>query len=162
MNRKEREHWLTNHGFHNVDAVVGAAEREGVLIVRAAALTLNESSGGLNIYGHEGSTPELYGQPVTEQNYKSIYLPRVATEGRNGVGLTQLTSAGYQEEADRIGGCWNAYFNCIVGFKLLHELIEQHGVWGGYEHFNGAGPAAEAYATKALAECQRLEREGLR
>ncbi len=160
--RKTREIWLKAHGFQNVTAIVVAAEqKDRPTIQRACALTLNESSGGYNVYGREGSTPALYGAEVTKANYKE-YLAHVAAEGRNGVGPTQLTLAGYQADADKLGGCWNPLFNCEVGFRLLHELIEIHGVWGGAMRYNGSGPAAEAYADKFVANEKHLIAEGLR
>lgn len=162
MDRHEREHWLAEHGFSNVDAIVGAAEmQDRPTIQRCAALTLNESAGGLNIYGREGSTPELYGQVVTKENYEGIYLPNIG-EGQNGIGPCQLTSAGYQQDADRLGGVWNAYCNCQVGFRLLHELIERYGVWAGAMHYNGSGPAAERYADEFVSHERALIGEGLR
>src|ERR1700683_1358587 len=142
VNRQQREHWLSARGFQNVNAIVGAAEEQDrPTIQRCCALTLNESSGGYNVYGEEGSTPQLYGRAVTEQNYKGIYLPNIG-EGLNGIGPVQLTSAGYQQDANRIGGVWNAFCNCQVGIRILHELIERYGVWAGAMHYNGSGPAA--------------------
>src|SRR5579872_1044915 len=109
MDRHQREHWLLAHGFHNVDAIVGAVEEQDrPTIQRACAMLLNETAGGANIYGSEGSTPELYEHAVTEQNYRDIYLPRRAHEGPNGVGPCQLTTPSEQDKADAIGGCWNA------------------------------------------------------
>jgi hypothetical protein len=163
LNRLKREHWLKEHGFHNVDAICGAEEQPNrPTIQRCCALLLNETSGGLNIYGHEGSTPTLWGRLVTEENYKYTYLRRRTVEGQNGVGPTQLTSEGYQQEADRIGGCWNPLHNMQVGFRILHELIQQHGVFGGFEHYNGSGPAAREYAIRAIVHEQTLIHEGLR
>lgn len=162
MDRVEREHWLTEHAFHNVDAIVGAAEEgDRPTIQRCAALTLNESSGGFNVYGHEGASPELYGQGVTEENYKGIYIPNL-WRGQNGIGPCQLTSAGYQHDANRLGGVWNAFCNCRVGFRLLHELIERYGVWAGAMHYNGSGPAAERYADEFVSHERALIAEGLR
>jgi len=162
MDRKSREDWLNAHGFRNTDAIVGAAEQnDRPTIQRCAALTLNESSGGYSIYGHEGSTPELYGKEVTKENYEGIYLPNIG-QGQNGIGPCQLTSSGYQQDANRLGGVWNAYCNCQVGFRLLHELIERYGVWAGFMHYNGSGPAAERYADEAVSHERALIAEGLR
>jgi hypothetical protein len=161
MDRHQREHWLTDHGFHNVDAIVGAAEQQDrPTIQRCAALTLNESSGGYNVYGREGSTPSLYGQNVTEQNYRDVYVPHL-DEGQNGIGPVQLTSSGYQADANRLGGVWNAFCNCQVGFRILHELIERYGVWAGAMHYNGEGPAAERYADEFVSHERTLIAEGL-
>lgn len=163
MNRQQREHWLTEHGFHNVDAICGSVEKHSrPTIQRACALLLNESSGGLNVYGHEGPLPELWGQPVTEANYQLYKAARDRGEGNNGVGPTQITSTSYQVEAERLGGCWNPLYNMDVGFLVLHALILIHGVWGGFEHYNGSGPAAEDYANRAVANEKRLIAEGLR
>ena len=171
MNRHERERWLTDHAFLNVSAICGAAEKPNrPTIQRCCALLLNESSGGLNIYGHEGPCPELYGQPVTEDNYKNVYKPaRERGEGLNGVGPTQLTAKEDQVEAEQLGGCWNALYNMDVGFHILHENIERGGVWWGFAAYNGGdgfeespGRAqAEAYADRAVANEKKLIAEGL-
>lgn len=163
MNRHEREHWLTAHGFHNVDAICGAAEKpDRPTIQRCCAMLLNETAGGLNIYGHEGPLPELRGREVTEANYQLYKAARNAGGGNNGVGPTQLTATGLQVQADHLGGCWNALYNMDVGFHFLHELIERYGVWGGFRSYNGSGPAAEAYADRAIANERHLLAEGLR
>jgi hypothetical protein len=163
MDRHEREHWLSDRDFRNVDAICGAAEKQDrPTIQRCCALLLNESSGGYNIYGHEGPCPELWGQPVTEQNYQVYKAARNRGEGNNGVGPTQLTATGFQVEAENLGGCWNPLYNMDVGFHFLHELIERYGVWGGFRSYNGSGPAAEAYADRAVAHERALIAEGLR
>jgi hypothetical protein len=162
VDRRQREEWLAAHGFRNVDAIVGAAEQgDRPTIQRCCALTLNESSGGYNVYGQEGSTRELYGKEVTKENYQDIYVPNL-WQGQNGIGPTQLTSAGYQEDANRLGGVWNAFCNCQVGFRLLHELIERYGVWAGAMHYNGSGPAAERYADEFVSHERAMIAEGLR
>jgi hypothetical protein len=162
MDRHEKEGWLLARGFVNVDAIVGAAEEgDRPTLARCCALLLNETAGGANIYGHEGPLPELWGQEVTEENYQRYKAARARGEGVNGVGPTQLTDAGLQIDAERLGGCWNAYHNCQVGFRLLHELIERYGVHDGARRYNGSGPAAEAYADRFVAHEQQLLREGL-
>jgi hypothetical protein len=163
MDRHERERWLGEHGFHNIDAICGAAEKaDRPTIQRCCAMLLNESSGGFNIYGHEGPLPELYGQEVTQANYQLYKAARARGEGVNGVGPTQITSAGLQIQAENLGGCWNPLYNMDVGFHFLHELIERYGAWGGFEHYNGSGPAAERYADEAIFHERQLIREGLR
>jgi|ERR1700729_1640632 len=163
MPRSQREAWLRSHGFQNVDAICGAAEKpDRPTIQRCGAMLLNESSGGYNLYGHEGPLPELWGQEVTEANYQLYKAARERGEGNNGVGPTQITSTGLQIQAQNLGGCWNPLYNMDVGFHFLHELIERYGVWGGARSYNGSGPAAERYADEFLFHERMLIEGGLR
>lgn len=173
MNRHEREQFFRFQGFQNVPAIVGALEKENVLPYRAGALVLNESSGGYNVYGREGATPELYGAAVTEENYKTLYVPRRATEGLNGVGPTQITALTFQDEADALGGAWDAYYNCCVGFHNFHELVSSQGEpWAAFAAYNGGAgwrddppdvrARVEDYANKAIAHSRTLMHAGLR
>jgi hypothetical protein len=68
----------------------------------------------------------------------------------NGVGPTQLTSSGLQDQADAEGGCWRLIPNMKVGFRFLHQLQTQHGVRNGFKSYNGSGRAAEEYADRAV------------
>jgi hypothetical protein len=70
---------------------------------------------------------------------------------RNGVGPAQCTSAQYQDTADELGGCWDPTANYRSGFRGLQALINTYGIFGGFEHYNGSGPAAIAYANSATA-----------
>lgn len=61
------------------------------------------------------------------------------------VGLT-LTWYAYQDQADRLGGCWEPRFQLRVGFGLLHDLTRRHGLADGIRRYNGSGSAAVAYS----------------
>jgi hypothetical protein len=105
-----------------------------------------ESSGGRNVF--QG------GDPVTKPLYRA-YLARRDTDGTTGVGPCQLTFAGYQDDADALGGCWVPQYNCRVGFKALGEFIDQHGHREAFGRYNGGTrwtdyPSAIRYADSAM------------
>src|ERR687894_620449 len=81
-------------------------ERGAMPLSRACALLEKESGGGHNVFGHDKGGAVI-GGTVTKESYRR-YLARVRSGqgARQGVGPTQLTFSGYQEEADRHGGCW--------------------------------------------------------
>lgn len=152
---------LEEHGIENGEtAIIVEHEHNRPTLARCLALLENES-GGANIFGADPDGIALprqwYDTPVTENKYR-VYLKR-RHEGMtpNGVGPCQLTSAGLQDEADNLGGCWKVDPNMKVGFAFLHQLILEHGVFGGFEHFNGSGPAAVEYAIRALARAKAWE-----
>ena len=121
-------------------------KRGAMPLSRACALLEKETGGGRNVFGHDPGGA-VVGGAVTRETYRT-YLDRVrrGVGRRQGVGPTQLTSAGYQDEADRHGGCWRPNINMYVGFSALAANIKQHGVHGGMRRYNGSGPRAEAYA----------------
>lgn len=137
-------------------AVEVSHEKDRPTLPRCLALLENESAGE-NIYGREGALPALWGTHVTEANYREYETARSRGEGNNGVGPCQLTSTGYQVEADNLGGCWVPKHNMQVGFSILHQLILRRGVWGGFESYNGSGPPAEAYANRAVGRAEAWE-----
>jgi hypothetical protein len=105
-----------------------------------------ESSGGRNVFAG--------GDPVTEELYRA-YLARRDTDGTTGVGPTQLTFAGYQDQADALGGCWVPRYNCRVGFGALAGLIERYGHREAFGRYNGGTrwtdyPSAIRYADSAM------------
>lgn len=169
-NRHAREQWLTRREYVNVDAIVGAAEHEGVLVPRAVALVTNETATGRNIYSDSEGPSELRGQLVTEKNFQAVIEPwHHGTGGETGIGPYQLTSWDLVEEANRLGGVWNAYCSAQVALHLFHELVGEHGVYWAAAAYNG-GPgwatspgagAAERYAERFQATERRLLAEGL-
>ena len=38
-----------------------------------------------------------------------------------------------------------------VGFLFLYQLQREYGAEGGFVHYNGSGPAADAYGARAMA-----------
>lgn len=157
--RARREAWLRDHSFQNVDAIVGAAEMPNRPSIQRCAAMIAKESYGRNLY-QEGSI--LGGQEVTRANFQGTVSPwHYDTGGTTGIGMCQLTYWGFVLLANSKGGVWNAYCNCQAGFETLHELIEEHGVWGGFERWNGEGWAAEQYADDAVALERLFTAQGL-
>jgi putative peptidoglycan binding protein len=137
--------------------VVELAAAAGLDLACAATLLEKESGGGRNVWGHDPvRTGGLYrkGGEVTREAYLA-YKARRAELGAQGVGPCQLTWRGYQDEADRRGGCWDWRVNVAVGFETLAGLIRAHGVRGGFRRYNGSGPMAEKYADDAMEKLAR-------
>lgn len=122
-------------------------------LARCLALLENESA-GRNEFGSEGPGDDgayRWGGEVTEAGYRILRQLEADGYGDNGVGPVQLTWPGYQDEADRIGGCWRPRYSMAVGFVTLHRLIQREGsVQGGYGAYNGSGYYG-AYAQEAVA-----------
>lgn len=148
---------LTNYGLGLADELVVAAQLEGIDLA-VAATVIEKESAGRNIWGSDTHiTAGTYtpGGPVTQANYLAYRAAVQAGRiGRNGCGPAQCTSAAYQNQADALGGCWDPVANMRSGFRGIQALINQYGVFGGFEHYNGSGPAAIAYANDAMAKYQ--------
>jgi hypothetical protein len=142
---------LAVHGIQRAVEVVELATAAGLELAAAATLLEKESGGGDNVFGHDPvHTAGIYqyGQPVTQDVF--IRYREARNQGRigcQGVGPTQLTSAGFQDQADRAGGCWDWTANCKTGFEILAGEIRDHGVRGGFLAYNGAA----SYADDAMA-----------
>jgi hypothetical protein len=145
---------LSRNGIKRAPEVVELAALAGLELAAAATLLQKESGGGANVYGHDpvqtGGFYEL-GGPVTKTNYKK-YKEHRSQFGAQGVGPTQLTFPGFQDRADLRGGCFDWRVNVLVGFEILSGHISANGVKKGFRAYNGSGPAAERYATDALAK----------
>lgn len=143
---------LASYGIITPDLVVVAAKVAGLELAAAAALLDMESSGGRNVWGSDPvQTGGCYvkGTAVTPAAYRA-YRSRRAEIGAQGVGPCQLTYPGLQDAADAVGGCWLVEANLRVGFTHLAALVQNHGDHDGFAAYNGSGPAAEAYAAKAM------------
>jgi hypothetical protein len=144
---------LAAGGILRAPEVVAAAQQAGLELASAATLLQMESGGGRNIYGHDDvPTGGAYvkGGEVTEANYRAyLAAVRAGKAGRQGVGPCQLTWSGYQDQADRLGGCWRWEINLRVGFTTLAALQGTHGRLEGFRAYNGTGAQARAYAAKA-------------
>lgn len=154
MNDRQRVKLIESHGIQNAKTCVEVEHQQyRPTLARCLAMLENESS-GRNIFGADPGGTALprgwYNALVTEDRYK-VYAKR-RNEGMtpNGVGPCQLTATFLQVAADRRGGCWVPKHNMEIGFAFLHGLILQHGVFGGFEAYNGSGPAAVAYAERAV------------
>lgn len=146
---------LTAYGIGLADELVEAAQAEGIELAAAAAM-IEKESGGRNVWGSDGvATGGHYvkGAQVTQADYLA-YRAAVAANQilRQGCGPAQCTSAGYQISADVLGGCWLPVPNMRAGFRGLQAMINAYGVYGGFEHYNGSGPAAIAYANDAMSK----------
>ena len=116
------------------------------------AILCMETSGGLNIYGHD---PTIFvgAGPVTQANYAAYAHLRDVTGELQGVGPCQLTAKSLQQEADLAGGCWQPEHNLAVGAHFLAQLVTEHGgnLQAAASAYNGSGPAAEAYGVRVMA-----------
>lgn len=139
--------------------VVELAGAAGLDVAHAAVLLEKESAGGKNVWGSDGvETGGAYkkGAPVTREAYERYRaLQRAGSIGAQGVGPTQLTWPGYQDQADELGGCWDWRCNVRVGLRVLAQLQAQYGVRDGFRRYNGSGPMAERYADDAMTRLAR-------
>lgn len=141
---------------------VGDHPATGFALAACCAMA-EEESGGEHIWGHDAWDPiayprgkalpiELEGKPVHERDY--IIYKRLRNNGLQpqGCGITQLTSAGYQEDAEHAGGCWVPFFNARTGFAILKGLFAREGnPTAGFAAYNGSGAAALAYGERVEA-----------
>jgi len=137
------------HGILRPIYTYHAAQVEGVDLPSACAMLMMETGGGRNEFGHDWAFA-YEGQEVTEARYR--YLRELINQGKpsTGVGPCQLTSVGLLNEADKLGGAWDYLANLYVGFHYLKGLQDQHGIQAGFVAYNGAGPAAEQYGSRAM------------
>ena len=135
--------------------IVAEARRAGIPISLGCAL-VEQESGFRNVFGHDPvKTGQIRGGKVTRLQYTRYKALRALGRGMQGVGLTQLTWFGFQDEADRLGGCWKPTYQLRVGFRLLHDLIDKHGQADGIARYNGSGEAAERYSREVRAKQSR-------
>ncbi len=147
-------------GFKRPRRTVLAARKAGCPLSYALATVRMESTNGSNVFGHDGtsSIPNRWkGKRVTLWRYK-YYKRRRLTKGAQGVGPVQLTYPGFQDMADKEGGCWRAYPSMVVGFSVIKNLIDTHGKQVGASKYNGTGPEAEAYARSWIAFQKQFHR----
>ena len=138
---------------------VAEAARAGLRLELAAALLEKESGGGHNVFGHDRDKSGKYIFPardgtvkVTKELYLEYKRRRVASgdKAMQGVGPCQLTWFSFQDDADKLGGCWKAQLNIRVGFGRLAGLVRAHGDSVGARMYNGSGPDAEKYSADLL------------
>lgn len=143
----------------NAQPEVFAAFYTGIELAVACATTELESKGE-NIYGadpasywmNSGPYGELWEHTVVRESYLWFGARVDAGATSNGVGQKQLTSRSLQRAADARGGCWVAEHCCAEGDVFMLELIHQTGsIWAAAYAYNGAGPAAVAYANEYVA-----------
>jgi len=127
-----------------------ASKKAGVPFYVTASLLMQESSGGLNVWG---SDPTIFvGRgAVTKANYAEYKRERIASGNRlmQGCGPVQLTYYSIQDKADAQGGCWRPYVNLLTGLQILAGYYNTYGNWvDAARRYNGSGPAADAYAAQ--------------
>lgn len=139
------------------ESVVLVACKEKLPLHYACAL-LEMESGCRNVFGHDPTTsiPDSWkGTNVTRAKYLWYRLRR--GKGYQGVGPCQLTWGGFQDKADKIGGCWRPAPNMHIGFGHLRDLIQRYGITAGAAAYNGSGPAAEAYGKRFAVAATRWQ-----
>jgi hypothetical protein len=120
--------------------IVQEARRVDMAVSLAVALVEQESR-GINCFGNDPvRLGQVRGGKVTRLRYARYKLMRRLRFGNQGVGLTQLTSPGYQDAADAAGGCWKPTYQLRVGFQAVTGMIIRHGEHRGLASYN-AGEA---------------------
>lgn len=154
---------LAAWGIVRAPEVLEIAAGAGLELASAAAMLEKESFGGRNVWGSDGVDDGGFyvkGSTVTRAAYEA-WLPHRSRLGSQGVGPCQLTYPPLQDQADRLGGCWDWRTNVVVGCRHLAGLQAQHGIRGGFRRYNGSGSAAERYADDAMSKRQKwLDRLG--
>lgn len=139
------------------EVIVREAERHDLRVSWLLALVETESA-FRNVFGHDrlgdgrraGGVPESW-QRVTRTRY-AYYKLRRGRMGAQGVGPCQLTWPGYQDDADRRGGCWRFAVNIAVGAEVIAGLVRQHGGWmpalAAYNAGSASSAAGHEYARR--------------
>lgn len=146
------------HGARNYSLriMIDADRTEHVSKSLGCAL-IEQESGFRNVFGHDQGQPFAGAGTVTEAKYKAYRR----TGGQQGVGPAQLTSHGYQNQADRLGGCWVPRHNIRVAFMTLDTLIGRYGVRRGLASYNAGERGWRNgldYAEEVLTKQQRWHR----
>jgi hypothetical protein len=143
------------HGAHFSLRIVIEAKHADIPVSLGFAL-IEQESAFTNVWGHDpapnGGTSHLGGRTVTKAAYLA-YKQRRGSRGQGGmqgVGPAQLTWYEFQDQADRLGGCWKPACNIAVSFKHLGKLIDARGTRAGLVAYNGSGAAASHYADAVL------------
>src|SRR5207253_2673535 len=112
---------------------------------------LTQESNFANVFGHDAVKNPVKGGRVTRARYREYLHYRRMGWGNQGVGPAQLTSPGFQDQADALGGCWVPRHNIRVGFEYVAKLLRDHpDERSAIAAYNGSGPAAQRYADSVL------------
>lgn len=135
--------------------IIWEARAAGIPVSLGFAIVEQESE-FQNVFGHD---PTIFvgAGTVTKAKYKA-YKSRRGSRGQGGmqgVGPCQLTYYSFQDEADRLGGCWNPKYNIRAAFRDLAHLIRVKGLRDGIKAYNGTGPQAVQYASSVLKRQRR-------
>ena len=117
------------------------ARKAGIAFYILCAFLEQESSGGLNVFGHDNTIFAGAGK-VTKSKYLAYLKERDAIPGQRrmqGVGPLQLTWYEFQDGADELGGCWKPRINIRYGATLLANYRKSLGSWfDAAERYNGS------------------------
>lgn len=156
---------LRAFGVRNPEATIQACRDAGADVASGATIVTMETSGGAApgqpmVWGHDGVDPQgcyTKGGPVSRPSV-DCYLRGPATNGnRQGCGDAQLTSGGYQSDAERRGGMHLPLPNQTAGFAGLAPLQRQYGTADGFRRYNGSGPQAITYRDRAMTVYARAQ-----
>jgi hypothetical protein len=142
------------NGIVNPVIAYNEARRCGVPFAVLCAVLEQESGGGRNVFGHDAVRNPIKGGPVTKGRYLQYKKYRQQGLGMQGVGPLQLTYYGYQDLADKLGGCWKPKFNIRVGASKLHKDTNRYGLYGALKAYNGS----DAYAKQVMARVVKWRR----
>jgi hypothetical protein len=146
MSKQHRIKLINEHGGHGT-AIVEANHRSGLHDIAWACALVEQESGFKNIFGCDFG-PQLGHPPFCEDKVTHARVQQLLAQSKNnGVGLTQLTDRSLVEQAERMGGAHIPLNQCIVGFKLLKQIINSFG-HGGIWHYNGAPAYQQQIAAK--------------
>lgn len=147
---------INRHAGHG--ALIVREARTADISVSLACALVEQESGFENVFGHDPvRLGQIRGGKVTRLRYRRYKLLRRLC-GNQGVGLTQLTSPGYQDAADRLGGCWKPTYQLRVGFGTVAGLIRRYGQHHGLAAYNAGEVGWRAgcgYADSVEARAQR-------
>lgn len=141
MTARDRElaRVIDRHGRYG-EQIVTEARRAGLQISMACALVEQESE-FRNVFGHDPvRRGQIVGGNVTRARVLRYLAMRALGRGNQGVGVTQLTSPGYQDRARRLGGLHKVTYQLRVGFETVDGLVKRHGTHRGLASYN-AGEA---------------------
>jgi hypothetical protein len=151
MNAPVRVVRAGQHGIKMPIRAYRAARKVGVPYWVACAFLMQETSGGMNVFGHDPGNYSGAGV-VTKRKYLDYKRRRQAGYGMQGVGPMQLTWYTFQDRADELGGCWRPSINIRVGLEIVKQHYQASGSWvEAARRYNGSGAAANVYAASMAA-----------
>ncbi len=147
---------IRRHGGHFEAEIIAASRATKVPVALLCAIVETET-GFQNVFGSDNVRNPIKsrGRPflkVTKPLYDEYLRNRKKGLGQQGVGPMQLTTASYQDRADKLGGCWKPGPNIMVGAQVLVEKTRAvgGGLRDGVKAYNFWGPPGDAYADKVM------------
>jgi hypothetical protein len=147
---------IRRHGGRFEREIIAASRATKVPVALLCAIVETETE-FQNVFGSDAvrNPVKSRGRPflkVTKPLYEEYLRNRKKGLGQQGVGPMQLTTAAYQDRADRLGGCWKPGPNIMVGAQVLVEKTRAvgGGVRNGVKAYNFWGPPGDAYADKVM------------